>query len=104
VPFDFFKGFLLFLSIPSLVVSPLCGFIEGFGQEGVVRDPDPTETCGSPKFSDLLAGLRGQDGTYSLFPLRAELVLPLGQMKAEAFDSILANLGHFPRDFVSCIP
>jgi hypothetical protein len=46
--------------------------------------------------------LKGRDGTYSLFPLRADPVLPLGQVKAEVFDSVLTNLGLFPRDFVSC--
>jgi hypothetical protein len=75
--------------------SPLCELIEGFGQEGAVRYPDLTETCGPPKFSDLPVGLRGWDGTYSLFLLRAEPVLPLGQEKAEVFDSVLANLGLF---------
>jgi hypothetical protein len=37
--------------------SLLCGFIEGFGQEGVVRDLDSAETCSSPKLSDLLVSL-----------------------------------------------
>jgi hypothetical protein len=37
-----------------------------------------------------------------VFPLRAETVLLLGQVKAEVFDSILANLSLLPRDFVSC--
>jgi hypothetical protein len=42
---DFFKGFLLIpLPYQRLPFSPLCGFIEGFGQEGVVKDPDSTET------------------------------------------------------------
>jgi hypothetical protein len=52
----------------------------------------------------LPAGLRGWDGTYSLFPLRAKPVLSLGQMKAKEFNSVLANLGLFPRDFISCLP
>jgi hypothetical protein len=59
-------------------LSPLYGFIKGFGQEGVVRDPDSSETCGSLKLSDLLVGLRDWDGTDSLFPLRAKPALPLG--------------------------
>jgi hypothetical protein len=54
----------------------LFGFIEGFGQEGVVRDPDSAETCSSPKLSNVLAGLRGWDGTDSLIPLRAEPAFP----------------------------
>jgi hypothetical protein len=48
------------------------------------------ELCSSQKLSNLLVGLRGWDGTYSLFPLRAKPVLPLGQVKAEVFDSVLA--------------
>jgi hypothetical protein len=77
------------------VLPTLC-FIEEFGQEGVVRDPDSAETCSSPKLSDLLVGLRGWDRTDSLSPLRAEPALPLGQVKAEVFNSVLANLGLFP--------
>jgi hypothetical protein len=87
-----------------LLFSSLCGFIEGLGQEGVVRYPDSTETYGSQKFSDLSAGLRGWDGINSLFPFRIEPALSLGQVKAKVFDSVLANLGLFPRDFVSCLP
>jgi hypothetical protein len=67
-------------------------------------DPDSVETCSSQNLSNLLAGLRGWDGTDSLFPLRAESALPLGQVKAEVFDSVLANLGLFPREFLSCLP
>jgi hypothetical protein len=80
---------------------PLCGFIEGFGQEGVVRDPDSAETSHSPKLSELPASLKGWDETGSLFPVMGKPVLPLGQVKAEVFDGLLANLGLFPRDFVS---
>jgi hypothetical protein len=83
---------------------PLCGFIEGFGQEGVVRNPDLAETCDSPKLSDLLAGLGGQYGTDSLFPLGAEPVLTVGEEKAKVFDRVLANLGLFLRNFLSCLP
>jgi hypothetical protein len=43
----------------------------------------------------LPAGLGGWDGTDSLFPLKAKPVLPLGQVKAKVFDSVLANLGLF---------
>jgi hypothetical protein len=78
--------------------------IEGFGQEGVVRDPDLAETCGSQKLPDLPVSLRGWDGTDSLFPLGAEPALSLQQVKAEVFDGVLANLGLFPRDIVSCLP
>jgi hypothetical protein len=60
-PLDFFKGFLLF------PFSPLCGFIEEFGQERAVRDPDTAETCSSQKLSDLPAGLKGLDGTACFF-------------------------------------
>jgi hypothetical protein len=42
-------------------------------------------------------GLRGWDGTYSLFPLRAEPALSLGQVKVKIFDSVLANIKHFQR-------
>jgi hypothetical protein len=98
------KAFLVHFPYQRLPFSPLCGLIEGFGQEGVVRDPDSTETCGSQKISDLPMGVRGCDGTYSLFPLWAEPALSLGQVKAKVFDSVLANLGLFPRDFVSLIP
>jgi hypothetical protein len=87
-----------------LLFSPLCGFIQHFDLEGVVRDPDSAETCSSPKLSDLLVGLRGWDRTDSLSPLRAEPALPLGQVKAEVFDSVLANLGLFSRDLLSCLP
>jgi hypothetical protein len=59
-----------------LLFSPLCGFIQHFDLEGVVRDPDSAEVCSSQKLSNLLVGLTGWDGTYSLFPLRAEPVLP----------------------------
>jgi hypothetical protein len=41
----------------------------------------------------LPAGLRGWNGVYSLFPFRAELALPLGQVEAEEFDIALVNLG-----------
>jgi hypothetical protein len=70
----------------------------------VVRNPDSTETCSSQKLSDLLAGLRGWNGTDSLFPLRDKPVFPLGQVKAEVFDSVLANLDLLLRDFVSHLP
>jgi hypothetical protein len=52
----------------------------------------------------LPAGLRGSDGTESLLPLRDKPALPVGQVKAEVFGSVLSNLGLFPRDFVSCLP
>jgi hypothetical protein len=48
--------------------------------------------------------LCGWHRTDSLFPLRAEPLLPLGQVKDEVFNSVLANLGLFPRDFVFCLP
>jgi hypothetical protein len=70
------KAFLVPYPILRVPVLPLSGFIEGFGQEGVVRDPDLAETCSSQKLSDLPEGLGGWDGTDSLFPLRAEPVLP----------------------------
>jgi hypothetical protein len=60
--------------------SPLCGFIEG-----VVRDPDSAETWG--------LGARMEQ--------IAKPVMLLGQVKAEVFDGVLANLGFFPRNFVS---
>jgi hypothetical protein len=75
--------------------------MQWFGHEGVVRDPDLAETCSVPKLSNLPVGLRGWNGTYSLFPLRVEPALPSGQVKAKIFDSVLSNLGLFPRDFVS---
>jgi hypothetical protein len=40
------------------------------------------------------------DGKDSQFPLRAKPALPLRWMKAEVFDSVLANLGLFPRDCI----
>jgi hypothetical protein len=102
---DFFKDFLL-LPPPyqRLPLSPFCSFIEWFGPEGVVRDPDSAETCSSQKLSNLPAGFRGWNGTYSLFLLRAEPALFMAQVKAEVFDSVSANLGLFLRDFVSCFP
>jgi hypothetical protein len=75
----------------------------GFGQEGVVRDPDLAETCSSQKLPDLPAVLGGWNRTNSLFPLRAKPALSLPQMKAKVFDSVLENLSLFPRDFVSCL-
>jgi hypothetical protein len=62
------------------------------------------ETCSSPKLSNLPEGVRDWDGTDSLFLIRAEPAFPLGQVKAELFYSLLAILGLFPRDFVSCLP
>jgi hypothetical protein len=82
----------------------LCGCIEGFGQEGVVRGPDLAGTCSSPKLPDLWVGLGACNGADSLFPLGAKLVLPLTQVKVKIFDSVLANLSLFPRNFVSCLP
>jgi hypothetical protein len=71
------KAFILFLSpFQRLPFSLLCGLIEGFGHEGVVRDPGSTETYGSQKFSDLLVGLRGWNGIYGLFPIRPSLHCP----------------------------
>jgi hypothetical protein len=98
------KAFSYFSPILRIPIHPLCGFIEEFGQEGVVRDPDLVENYGSPKLSDLPVGFGGRNGTDFLFPLRAKPVLSLQQLKAEVFDSVLANLGLFPRDFVSCLP
>jgi hypothetical protein len=40
-------------------------------------------------------GLRDWDGTYSLFPLRAEPALSLEQMKIEIFDSVLVIWSFF---------
>jgi hypothetical protein len=82
----------------------LCGFIEQFGQKGIVRDPDSAKTHSSQKLSDLLVGLGVYHGTDKLFPLRDKSVLPLGQVKSEIFHSVFANLGLLPRDFVSCHP
>jgi hypothetical protein len=62
------------------------------------------EVCSSQKLSNLPAGIRGWDGTDSLFSFRAKPALPLRQVKTEVFDSVLANMGLFPRDFVSCFP
>jgi hypothetical protein len=42
-------------------------------------------------------GLRGWNGTDSLLPFGAKLVLPLGQVKAEVFDDVLENLGFFSK-------
>jgi hypothetical protein len=74
-----------------------------FGQEGVVRYPNSTETCGSQKFSDLSAGLRVWDGNDSMFPFRDKPALSLRWVKTEVFDNVLANLGLFPREFASCL-
>jgi hypothetical protein len=102
---DFFKGLSLavfpILKVPAL---PPLWLHRVVGHEGVVRDLDSAESCISQKLSNLPEGLRGWNETYSLFPLRAKPVLPLGQMKANVFDSVLANLGLFPRDFISCLP
>jgi hypothetical protein len=57
-----------------------------------------------PKNSDLLVGHGGWNGTDSLFPLGAKPMLSLRQVKAKVFDGVLANLGLFLRDFVSCLP
>jgi hypothetical protein len=43
------KAFSSPFPILKAPVLPLCGFIEWFGHEGVIRDPDLVETCGSPK-------------------------------------------------------
>jgi hypothetical protein len=43
----------------------------------------------------MLVGLRAWVGTYSLFPLRAKPALPLEQVKAKVFDSVLANVASF---------
>jgi hypothetical protein len=77
-PLNFSKGFPLFFSpYQGFQFFPLCGFIEGLSQERVVRDPDSAETHCSPKLSDLLAGLGGQNGTDGLFSLGAKPELPL---------------------------
>jgi hypothetical protein len=49
-------------------------------------------------------GLGDWDGTDNLFLLWAKPEIPLGQVKAKVFISVLVNLGLFPRDFVSCFP
>jgi hypothetical protein len=45
-------------------------------------------------------GLSGWNVIYSLLPFRTKLALPLGQVEAEVFDIVLANLGLFPRDCI----
>jgi hypothetical protein len=79
---------------------PLCGFIEEFGQKGVVR----VQIWQKPAVPNLPEGLWGWNGTNTLFPLGAEHVLPLGQVKPKVFDDALANLGLFLRNVVSCLP
>jgi hypothetical protein len=71
------KAFSCSFPILKVPFFPLCGFIEGFGQEGVVRDPDLAKTCGSQKLSDLLAGLGGWDGQTASF-LSGQACIALG--------------------------
>jgi hypothetical protein len=49
-------------------------------------------------------GLRGWNATYSLLPFRVELALLPEQKGAKVFNTVLTNLGLFPRVFVSCLP
>jgi hypothetical protein len=49
-------------------------------------------------------GLGGQNGTDGLFPLRAQSMLSLLQVKPKVFDHILENLSFLLENFISCLP